>query len=24
MLDKWRSILVPIYMNKGDVESCTN
>jgi hypothetical protein len=25
MLDEWRrSILVPILMNKGDVQSCTN
>jgi hypothetical protein len=25
MVDKWnRSILVPIFKNKGDVQSCTN
>ena len=24
MLDGWRSILVPIYKNKGDIQSCTN
>ena len=22
--DEWRSILVPIYKNKGDIQSCTN
>ena len=24
MTDEWRSILVPIYKNKGDIQSCTN
>jgi hypothetical protein len=24
MSDEWRSILVPIYKNKGDIQSCTN
>ena len=24
MPDEWRSILVPIYKNKGDIQSCTN
>ena len=24
MLDQWRSIFVPIYKNKGDIQSCTN
>jgi hypothetical protein len=24
MLDEWRSILVPIYKNNGDIQSCTN
>ena len=24
MTDEWRSILVPIYKNKGDIQNCTN
>jgi len=24
MPEEWRSILVPIYKNKGDIQSCTN
>ena len=24
MPDEWRNILIPIYKNKGDIQSCTN